>query len=241
MTVNSGSPCLTVLIPVYNEEQNLVQTIPLLTQKLEGLLCPFEILVVDDGSRDRSVAVVQRLIDHDSRIRLVRHETNRGPGSGILTGIQKSRGTFIIFIPADLAMEIDHLSRYLDAAKNADVVVGIRSDRRDYSLFRKLVSVLNIFIIQALFKMRERQFNYISMYRREIFNHFHIRSRSVFITAEIMVQARDNGFRLTEVEIGYLPRAHGKGGGSSFTSILRTVRDMAAFWSLRHRQFILKK
>lgn len=224
---------LTVLIPVYNEEKNILPTLRAVSQKLIHLGIPFEVLVVDDGSHDQTVDLLEEEMKRSPYLRLVRHEKNRGPGSGIVTGIGRSNGEFIIFIPADLAMNIEHLERYLNASKEADVVVGLRSDRRDYSLFRKCVSQLNIFLIRSLFAMPYRQFNYISMYRTEIFRHITLSSRSVFITAEIMIKARDAGFRLTEIEVGYLPRIFGRASGASLKSILKTTRDLFYVWFSR--------
>lgn len=223
-------PFLTVLIPVYNEEKNILPTLKAISQKLTDLGTSFEALVVDDGSHDRTVDLLEEEIKQRPYLRLARHEKNRGPGSGIVTGIEHSHGKFIIFIPADLAMNIEHLERYLNASKEADVVVGLRSDRRDYSFFRKCVSQLNIFLIRSLFAMPYRQFNYISMYRTEIFRHITLSSRSVFITAEIMIKARDAGFRLTEIEVGYVPRTFGRASGASLKSILKTTRDLFYVW-----------
>ncbi len=223
-------PYLTVLTPVYNEEKNIKRTLDLLHQKLVTLHCSHELLVVDDGSTDQSVDIVQEMRKLNPAIRLCRHPINRGPGSGILTGIKESHGEFIIFIPADLAMNIDHLERYLEASKTADVIVGLRSDRCDYTWMRKIISWINIVIIQMLFQMSQKQFNYISMYRRSIFDHFEIESRSVFVTAEIMIKARDRGLRIVEVDIGYIPRAFGQAMGSSVRSIMHTLRDLIKFW-----------
>jgi len=225
-----ANPFLTVLIPVYNEQKNILPTLKAISEKLTALHTTFEIVTVDDGSGDRTVDLIQEEIKHRPSLRLIRHEKNLGPGSGIITGIREGRGKFIIFIPADLAMNLDHLERYLHAAQEADVVIGLRSDRRDYNLFRKCVSCLNIFLIQLLFVLPYRQFNYISMYRTEIFRRMTLFSRSVFITAEIIIKAHDAGFRLTEIEVGYTPRKFGHASGASLKSILKTMRDLFYVW-----------
>ncbi len=225
-----STPYLTVLIPVYNEENNIKSTIEKISGKLREFGVTFEILIVDDGSSDNTARIVRDMMKPSSSIRLVSHTSNIGPGSGILTGVKEASGEFIIFIPADIAMDLKQIPKYIDASRNADVVVGLRSDRRDYSLFRKLVSFINIMSIKILFGMNEKQFNYISMYRTEIFRKIKIESRSVFVTAEIMIKARDLGYSLTEVEIDYVPREYGKATGSSLKSILKTLKDMMRLW-----------
>ncbi|MFH1023581.1 MAG: glycosyltransferase family 2 protein [Planctomycetota bacterium] len=224
---------LSVVIPAYNEEENLRVHAPRILEALRRHAPGFEVLVVDDGSTDESAAVAESLAAAEPRVRVLRHGENRGPGSGVFTGIAAARGEFVMFLPADVAIDLEQLPRYIEAARGADVVVGIRSDRRDYTLFRKFVSVVNIALIRFLFRMRERQFNYVHLYRRRIFDHFTVDSRGVFITAEILIRARDCGFRLTEVEIAYVPREFGTATCGRVRVIARTVRDLIRFWILR--------
>lgn len=221
---------LTILLPAFNEEENLRAHLPTIIAKAEQHARDFELLVVDDGSTDATADVVARFAAADDRIRLIRHAKNLGPGSGVKTGIREARGDWIIFIPADIAIDLDHLPRYLAATTNADVVVGLRSDRRDYSLRRKLSSVVYIGLVKLLFGMPQRQFNYVHMYRRAIFEKFDVEYGSVFITAEICIKARDAGFRLTEVEIGYVPREHGEAAGGKPKVIAQAARDLFHYW-----------
>jgi glycosyltransferase involved in cell wall biosynthesis len=151
----------------------------------------------------------------------------------VFTGIEAAAREFVIFIPADLALEPDDLGKYIDTSRDCDLVVGIRSDRRDYSPFRKVVSFTNIFLIKLLFRMKERQFNYIHMYRTAMLNRINIESRGVFITAEIMIKARDLGYRLREVDIRYVPRTAGKATCGSPETIFDTVKDLFGFWLRR--------
>jgi len=221
---------MSVVIPAYNEEENLPSTVDRVSEKLDEIGVTFEIIIVNDGSTDRTLAIAERLAEADGRVRLINHLENVGPGSGVFTGIQAADGEFVIFIPADLALEPDDLKKYIDASKGCDLVVGIRSDRRDYSLMRKVVSYVNIFLIKLLFRMKERQFNYIHMYRTSMLNRINIESRGVFITAEIMIKARDLGYRLQEVDIRYVPRTAGQATCGKPGTIFDTVKDLFAFW-----------
>ncbi len=223
-------PYLSIILPAYNEEENLLNTVQLLKEKISPLVPSVEILIVDDGSTDRTGEIADGMAERDSIVRVFRHPTNQGPGSGVHTALPLARGEWIIFIPADIAIDLDQFQKYLEAAKECDVVVGIRSDRSDYSLLRKLSSVVYIALIKLLFNMKERQFNYVHMYRRNIFDHFHVDMKGVFITAEIMIKARDAGFRLKEVEINYVPRVAGVATCGRPSVISRTIIDMFRFW-----------
>ena len=224
------NPYVSVVVPAYNEEQNMESTVTLVARKLDELETTFETIIVNDGSTDGTRKIAERLAESDERVRLINHPCNIGPGSGVFTGIQEAQGDFVIFIPADLALEIEDLHKYIDASRQCDLVVGIRSDRRDYSMFRKFVSYVNIFLVKLLFGMKQRQFNYIHMYRRSMLERIDIDSRGVFITAEIMIKASDLGYRLQEVEIGYVPRTAGKATCGSPRTIYETVKDLFALW-----------
>lgn len=229
-------PYFSVVMPVFNEDRNVVTAVETLTREFDEAQCPFEIVVIDDGSVDDTVAVVQGLMKNEPRIRLYRHRRNMGPGVGVYTGMAVARGIFVIFVPADLAMSPGELGKFIAASHHADVVNGLRSDRRDYSFLRKCMSVANIALIRFLFGMKLRQFNYIQAYRRAMFDRFYPRSMGVFITAEILVLARDNGFKTVEVEIEYLPRLIGTTGVANWRSIKKTLVELAAFWLRRVRR-----
>jgi len=226
-----STPDVTIVIPAYNEEASLPPTVSAVAAKLRELGKRYELLIVDDGSTDGTATVARELAAQDPGVRLVSHERNRGPGSGVVTGIAEAAGEAVMFIPADLAMDLADLHKYFEAADaGADVVVGLRSDRRDYSAFRKLVSVVNIALVRLLFGMRLRQFNYIHLYKRRIFAEMEIESRGVFMAAEVLIKARDQGCRLVEVEVGYVPRQTGQASCGRPGVIAKAVWELVRFW-----------
>jgi glycosyltransferase involved in cell wall biosynthesis len=225
------APYLTVVMPAYNEQDNLVPNATLLAGKLAGLGIDFELVIVDDGSSDATLRLADELAGHDARVRVLHHPANYGIGRALYTGFQAARGEFTIFIPSDLAMRLDDLPTYLHAAQQADVVVGLRSDRRDTSLARKMISLLNIGLVRFLFGMPIHQFQYICMYRTRLLQEVEIEyADSAFIQAEVLIKARDLGYRLTEVRVGYVPRSGGKARGARLGLAVRSATDLASFW-----------
>jgi glycosyltransferase involved in cell wall biosynthesis len=225
------APFLSVVIPAYNEEKNLPETVARLSARLARTVPTFELLVVDDGSADRTASIAEELAAADPRVRVFHHPHNQGIGAGFLTGVRSARGEWFLLIPADLALEPEELSKYFEASTTADVVVGLRSDRSDYTPFRRLVSWANVRLIRLLFGMRERQFQYISLYRTRVLKEMTIEfTGSAFFLAEILIKARRSGYRLTEVSIRYVPRRAGTATGARAPLIARTLRDMFVFW-----------
>jgi glycosyltransferase involved in cell wall biosynthesis len=225
------APELTVLMPAYNEAENLPTTLPAVWAAAEAQARSFEILVVDDGSTDRTADIVREFGASRPNVRLIQHPQNLGPGSGVKTGIREAYGEFIIFIPADIAIDLTELHRYLAYARaGADVVVGLRSDRRDYSVYRKVNSFGYIALVKVLYGMPQRQFNYVHLYRRAIFDRIEVEYSGVFITAEILIKARDIGCAIAEVEIGYVPRVAGTASCGRPQVIAKTARELFHFW-----------
>jgi len=193
-------------------------------------------LVVDDGSTDATPRIVAEYAARDPRVRLQRHERNMGPGSGFVTGVPLAEKELVIFLPADLAMRLDQLALYLDAIRGSDIVVGVSTARPDYSLLRKIQSRVYILLIKLLFGLKQRQFNYIHMYRRDALLACAPKVPGVFMSVEILVRARDAGLRISEVDIEYVPREHGAASCGKPSVILDTIRDALKFRMSWHGQ-----
>lgn len=232
---------VTVFIPAYNEQFNLPRTIAGIVEELSVLGVSFEILVVDDGSTDHTAEVAADLALRYPCIQLLRHPKNQGIGAAIKTAVSNARGDFLIFIPADLAMDISQIHRYFDAAKHADIVLGNRSDRRDYSLIRKVVSHVNIFLLRTLFGLKQHQFAYINLYKTAFLKRIRIETKGVFINNELIIKARDLGAVLDEVSIDYVPRSEGKARGASLSRVIEATWVTFAFWSLWVWRTLLKQ
>ena len=229
--MTGGRPTLTILIPAYNEQAGLAQSVEVLNGRLAALKVDAEILIVDDGSRDGTPEIADGLARDQAQVRVVHHPMNQGIGRAFQTGVANAHGDWLILIPADLALEPDEFHKYLDASHQADIVVGNRSDVSDYSVFRRLVHYTNIWLIRLLFQMPVHQFQYISLYRMEVLRAFDIEYvDGAFFLAEILIKARALGAQLVEVPIRYSPRRTGRATGARWPQVVRTVSDMLRFW-----------
>ncbi|MHB1007285.1 MAG: dolichyl-phosphate beta-glucosyltransferase [Chloroflexota bacterium] len=129
---NEGAPLVSVVIPAYNEEARIGGTLRRLCDYLRAQPYVWEVVVVDDGSRDRTGAVVREELPEAT---LLRHDPNRGKGATVRTGVLAARGDFVAFIDADMATPIAELPRLIAALRQgADIAVGVRNwpDGRDY-------------------------------------------------------------------------------------------------------------
>jgi glycosyltransferase involved in cell wall biosynthesis len=222
---------LTIFIPAYNEALNLPNSVNVLIKKAEELNITAEILIVNDCSQDQTATIAEQLAQSSKLVRVIHHKLNQGIGAAFVTAVKNAASEWLILIPADLALEADGLRQYLAAASKADIVVGLRSDRSDYTLARKFVSWVNIHLIQLLFGMEEHQFQYISMYRMETLREIEIEYwKSAFFLAEILIKTKALGKKLVEVEVKYIPRVTGTATGAKNKLVVLTIIDLFHFW-----------
>jgi len=225
---------LSVVIPCYNEEECLDATLLELLPVLGNMSESWEVIVVDDGSRDQSVAIARRWTENEPRVRLVQHRINHGSGQAIWTGIQEARGTYVTYVPADGQFDHAEIPSYLAAAVGgADIVIGARCDRHDYTAYRLLSSRVFLGLCSVLFDQDFEDVNWVHLWRRALFQEVQPRSRGVFFLEEILVRARDLGMSVAEVPSLYRPRAGGEAKGGRPEVILLTLWEMAQLWRER--------
>lgn len=223
-------------ILAYNEEESLEQAVLDVHGALVALGRPFEVLVVDDGSTDRTAAIAAALEARLPEVRLIRHGKNLGPGSAILTGIRNARCDNILFHPADQQVDFRQVAAMVPLLDDADIVVVSRSHRPGYTRMRLLSSHVYILLARWLFGLEGFQdFNFIYLFRRELVGRMPIESDGVFLCTEILVRAIRDGARVAHAEAECLPRAAGTSKVYRPRVIAKTLREMLTFWARTRR------
>jgi glycosyltransferase involved in cell wall biosynthesis len=228
-----GAPrSVSCTILAYNEEATLEEAVADVDRGLAAFGDrPYEILLVDDGSTDRTAAIGRALEARYPAVRLIRHARNLGPGSAILTGIRNSKHDVICFHAADQQLDFAEVASFIPLLDDHDIVIGTRSDRPDYTRLRLLSSWVYIKLAQNLFGLRGYQdFNFLYLYRRELFDDMPIGSDGVFLCTEIFVRALARDARVARVEAACLPRRAGVSGVYNTRVIAKTIVEMGRFW-----------
>ncbi|MGD0707010.1 MAG: glycosyltransferase family 2 protein [Anaerolineaceae bacterium] len=201
---------LTLIIPVYNEEQNLVPLSDAVRKSIEPLKLDWEIIFVDDGSIDHSVEILKGFEQEDqAHIRVVELRRNYGQTAAIAAGIDRAQGDIVILLDADLQndpADIPLLLAKLD--EGYDVVSGWRKDRKDNYLTRTLPSNLANGLISWVTGLHLHDYGCtLKAYRREFLGSFHLYGE---MHRFIPVYAEAAGAKVTEVVVHHNPRKHGK-------------------------------
>ncbi|MGI8657212.1 MAG: glycosyltransferase family 2 protein [Candidatus Limnocylindria bacterium] len=224
-------PRMTFFFPAYNEEENVEETVARALDEIGPLVDgSIEVLIVDDGSTDRTPELADALSAADPRVR-VHHQENRGYGGALRAGFANAHGELIGFSDGDLQFDLREMSRLLDrleapARKPSDAVIGYRIKRRDPP-HRIFIAKSYNAIVSVLFGLRVRDIDCaMKLFRREVFDGLPLSTDSPFLSAELLIKLRARGERLAQVGVNHFPRAAGTNTGASFRKILRTFRDI---------------
>lgn len=223
----------------YNEEKTLAEATADVHRALRAFGDrAFEILIVDDGSTDRTPELARELEARYSEVRLIRHGRNLGPGSAILTGIRNSVNDVICFHAADQQLDFAQVASFIPLLDDHDLVIGSRSGRPGYTSMRLAASHTYITLAHQLFGLRDYDdFNFLYLYRREIFDGMAIESDGVFMCTEVLVRALDKGARVAQVQAECKPRLVGVSSCFKAPVIGKTFGEMVRFWWRRRRGY----
>ena len=230
------APALTFFFPAYNEQENVERTVERALAEIGPLVGSLEVLIVDDGSTDRTPALADGLAATDPRVR-VHHQPNRGYGGALQAGFANARGRLICFSDGDLQFDLKQMARLLDRLKDGrkpvDAVIGYRIRRRD-PFHRIFIAKTYNAIVSVAFGLRVRDIDCaMKLFRREVFDGLPLSAEGPFLSAELLIKLRARGVRTAQVGVDHYPRAAGSNTGASLGKILRTFRDLALLrWAL---------
>ncbi len=226
---------ISFVIPVYNEEQNIGNVLKNLYDVLD--LHPawqFEVIVIEDGSKDNTKNVILEECKKYPAVKLILHEQNKGYTISLKDGIAKASGRFVMYVGADEEFDCSELPAFVDPLLNneADVILGVRWQRNAYKLFRFFISIIYIFFLNYLFKLRVNDYNWSQAWSKELLNSIELKSKSLFVLPEIIIKAHDLKFRIKEVPSNHRGRQSGK-SSLNMHIMGKAFVDALFFWRYR--------
>ncbi|HVA49284.1 MAG TPA: glycosyltransferase family 2 protein [Pirellulales bacterium] len=217
---------LSLCLPAYNEQDCIGATLDAALTAVPPLVASLEVIVVDDGSRDATSRRVQAVADRDPRVRLVRHEQNRGYGAAVTSGLRAARGDLVMFADSDGQFDFRDVARLLARLESNDFVVGYRG-RRVESFHRRFNAWAWGRLVRLMYGVRVRDLDCaFKLFRREVVERLRLTANGACINAELMCQCRRAGFRFAEVAVEHYPRKAGRATGSSLAVIARAFREL---------------
>lgn len=221
---------LSLCLPAYNEESNIEDTLDAACVMLPEFVEAFEVVVVDDGSRDRTAEIVTSFARQDPRVRLVQHDTNLGYGAAVGTGLKAARGDLSAFVDSDGQFSLLDLPQLLVRLDGSDVVVGYRhrrADRWNRRLNAWAWTRLNRLILGVPARDLDCAFK---LFRRSALDQLRLTATSPAINAEILVQCVRRGLRVAQTPVTHYPRYHGVAFGCGLKMIRRALVELPDLW-----------
>ena len=224
------TPFISFITPVYNEELNIARMLKNLFAVLNAHPeWNWEVILVEDGSKDRTLEALRAEVPQYPNTKLLIHEQNQGYTRALKDGILASRGQYLMYIGADEEFDSSEIPAFVEILRKneTDVLLGVRWQRNAYQLFRFFLSVIYIFLLNYLFKIRINDYNWSQAWSRKIFEKIDLSCQSLFVLPEIIVKAHDLGFRIKEIPSNHRGRQAGK------SSVNMKIMGFALWESLR--------
>ena len=224
----------SVFFPAYNEGKNIQKTVLKAVKVLKEKFKDWEIIVINDGSKDNTGYVIKEMVQEEPRIRLIEHYPNRGYGAALKSGFYNARFDWIVFTDADGQFDFSEINSFLKVQDEtgADLVVGYYL-KRAVPLYRMVNTFLWETVVNLLFglKVKDIDCGFKLVSRRVIESIPRLESeRGAFISTELLAKAQRDGFKIVEVGVHHYPRLAGYGTGANINVILKSFFDLFRLW-----------
>ncbi len=236
----TGSPVpipgsLSLVLPAYNEADNIEIVVRRALATLPNYTQDFEIIVVNDGSRDRTPRIIDRLAEEDNRIHPIHHPRNRGYGGALKSGFSASSKDFVMFMDADRQFDVADIRLLSPFVPLFDIVAGFRMERSDPIHRRINAEIFNV-AVRVLFGVHLRDLDCaFKVFRGDLLRSLVLTSSGALINAEIQAKLRRQGATLVQIGVPHQPRVAGQATGGSIRVILKAMRETVLLWIHMHR------
>lgn len=231
------APRVSVLVPAFNEEAHLPATLRGLVAAMEARREAFEVVIVNDGSTDRTGIIADAWAAEDGRVVVVHHERNQGLGRSYFDGIRGARGEHITWIPGDDAIPAEALGPLLDVIGRADVVVSYPVFDTPRPAARRLFSSGYTTLMNTAFGLRLRYYNCVTVVPRLLLLEIEPPSRSGFgVFAEVLIRLISSGYSFIEMPVASRNRELGRSKALHWRNVASVLRNIVfVWWSVRMR------
>ena len=221
---------ISVFFPAYNEEANVERMVDAFRSILPHVADDYEIIIVNDGSKDRTRDIADLLIKEDRKVRAVHHEINQGYGAAVRSGIKACTKEYLFFTDGDGQFDVSQLSLLVPLVPQYDGVIGFRLNRQD-PWIRKLNAWAWNRLVRLLLGLKVKDIDCaFKLFHRRIFEGIELESSGAMISTEMLVKIKDKGCRLQEVGVFHSPRLAGKQTGANLRVVLRAFKELFRFY-----------
>jgi glycosyltransferase involved in cell wall biosynthesis len=221
-------PGLSIVLPCFNEQDNVAEAVGAAVAAAQRVSREHEVIVVDDGSSDRTAEIAARLAEAHRGVRLIVHPVNRGYGAAVRSGIRAARMPWVFLTDADLQFDLTELADFVPLSEDHELIVGWRIARQDPAHRRINAAAWNWLVRQA-FDLRVRDVDCaFKLVRRDVLEDMPLTSDGAMIDTELLVRALAGGASVYEIGVHHRPRVAGESSGANARVVLRAFRELVA-------------
>lgn len=218
-------PSVSVVMPAYNEEDIIEEVARKCATYLETVCPDYEVVIVNDGSKDRTGEILDKLHAENPKIRPI-HQENKGYGGALQAGFKNAHKGYVFFMDSDNQFDIHEMDRLIPHLANVDVVLGYRKDRQDH-LGRKFNALGWKTLVNLLFQLGVKDIDCAF----KIFKHDKLQlalpeSEGAMINTEMLVKLKRRGVKWVEVPVTHYPRVGGKATGANLKVIAKAFKEL---------------
>ncbi len=227
---------LSLIMPAHNEEVAIAETVREVIAAASSWTGDSEVIVVNDGSKDNTRAILEEIQQSEPTLRVINHEVNRGYGAALVSGFEAACKDLVFFMDSDGQFDIRDLERFFPLIEQYDAVLGYRINRQD-TWMRKLNAWGWKMLVSAVFKLRIRDVDCaFKLYRGQFFRDHTLETSGAMINTEILYKWKRAGYTYTEVGVHHLPRRGGRATGAKLSVIARAFRELFFFARKWHQE-----
>ena len=227
----NAKPGLSVFFPAYNDSGTIASLVITALKTARRLTSNFEVIVVNDGSADKTGEIADELARTYPEVRVIHHERNRGYGGALRTGFAQARGELVFYTDGDAQYDPTEMEALWEALRDdVDLVNGYKISRSD-PLHRVIIGRIYHHTVKLLFGLSVQDVDCdFRLLRRSIFDRVTLEKNSGVICLEMMKKIEDAGFRIAEVPVHHYHRAYGRSQFFNFRRLFKTAVDVFKLW-----------
>ena len=223
-------PSLSIVVPAYNEEESLGYLLKDTLRSLPGIVDNYEIIVVDDGSNDKTPQIADSFAKKSKRVRVI-HQKNRGFNKAMITGLRAARKKYVAYMHAGGQELIRDMVNCIKIMPQYDLVLGIRGKRIDYNFYRLLLSYGTLITYRLLFGITYEDVHWVYIWKTKEIKSLKLDPNGgIFLLVESLIKFRQKGLRIGQALAPYRPRYGGDNKNTSFRVVWRTAVSMMRVW-----------
>ncbi len=212
---------LSVFFPCFNEEKNIPFFVDEAINFLPKVADKFEIIIIDDGSSDKTKDVAEDLVKNFPMVKLVSHQENRGYGAALRTGFEVAKYDWIFFTDGDLQFRLNQLANFIPYTQTHHVIIGYRKKRAEGKLRAFNASLFKLYI-DLLFRVGVRDIDCaFKLFHRKTLQSLHLESTGAFTSSEILYKLKKRGEKFIQLPVNHSKRKFGSPTGNNIKVIIK--------------------